>query len=287
MVKDSIKLIVDSCCEIPEKYKNDPRIEIVPLWLEIGDYRILDDENFDQADFIKRVAESPLCPKSACPSPDTYMKAMNCDAENIFAVTLSSKLSGSYNSAVLGRSMYLDEYGSVRPKNIHVIDSKTAASGETQLLVKVLELAEEGLSFEEIVREAEAYRDSVTTFFVLDTLDVFRKNGRLSGFKSLVASTFNIKPVCAGDDGVIVQAGQGIGIKKALIRMTQIARSRLTPEIAALRHLIITDVACPERAEFCRELMEASGMKFREYTNLEARGVSTLYGCNGGIILTY
>lgn len=284
MVKDNLKIIVDSCCEIPEKYKSDPRIEVIPLWLEIGDYRILDDESFDQADFLKRVAESPLCPRSACPSPETFLKAMKCDAENIFVITLSHKLSGSYNSAVLARSMYLEEHGK---KNIHVIDSKTAASGETQMLVKVLELAEEDLSFEEMAKKAEAYRDSVTTYFVLNTLDVFRKNGRLTGFKSFVASTLNIKPVCVGVDGAVEQAGQGIGIKKALIRMSQIALSHLTPEIAALRHLMITNVACPDRAEFCRSLMESGGIKFKDYTSLNARGVSSLYGCDGGIIMTY
>ena len=284
----NVKVIADSCCEIPEKYRNDPRIETIPLWLEIGDYRILDDENFDQADFLSRVAKSPACPQSACPSPDKFKEAMECDAENVFVVTLSSKLSGSYNSAVLGRSLYMEEHGGdANKKNIHIIDSKSAASGETQMLVKVLELAEENLSFDEMVRSAEEYRDSITTFFVLNTLDVFRKNGRLTGFKSFVASTLNIKPVCMGDNGVVVQAGQGIGIKKALTRMAQIARSSLTPEIAAARHLMITDVACPERAEFCRKLMEEGGMKFREYTNLEARGVSSLYGCDGGIVMTY
>ena len=65
----SYKIVVDSCCELPEKYKNDERFQIVPLELEVGDYRILDDENFDQKDFIRRIAESPKCPKTACPSP--------------------------------------------------------------------------------------------------------------------------------------------------------------------------------------------------------------------------
>ncbi|MCR5304372.1 MAG: DegV family protein [Lachnospiraceae bacterium] len=284
----NVKVIADSCCEIPEKYKNDPRIEIIPLWLEIGDYRILDDKDFNQAEFLAQVAASPLVPHSACPSPDKYMEAMECDAENVFVVTLSAKLSGSYNSAVLGRSLYLEEHeGETPAKNIHIIDSKSAASGESQMLAKVLELAEEDMSFEEMRDALEAYRDSVTTFFVLDNLDVFKKNGRLTGIKSLVVSTLNIKLVCAGDDGVVVQAGQGIGIKKALIRMTQIARSKLTPEIAATRHLMITDVACPDRAAFCRRLMEEGGMKFREYSNMEARGVSSLYGCDGGIIMTY
>ena len=63
----SFKIVVDSCCELPEEYLQDPRFEIVPLGLEVGDYQIQDDENFDQAEFLKKVAECPKCPKSACP----------------------------------------------------------------------------------------------------------------------------------------------------------------------------------------------------------------------------
>ena len=66
----SFKIVVDSCCELPEEYLQDPRFEIVPLGLEVGDYRIQDDESFDQAEFLKKVAESPQCPRSACPSPE-------------------------------------------------------------------------------------------------------------------------------------------------------------------------------------------------------------------------
>ena len=68
----SFKIVVDSCCELPEEYLQDSRFEIVPLGLEVGDYRIQDDENFDQAEFLKKVAESPQCPRSACPSPEKF-----------------------------------------------------------------------------------------------------------------------------------------------------------------------------------------------------------------------
>lgn len=61
----SFKIVADSCCELPEEYLQDPRFEIVPLGLEVGDYQIQDDENFNQAEFLKKVAECPKCPKSA------------------------------------------------------------------------------------------------------------------------------------------------------------------------------------------------------------------------------
>ena len=70
----SYKIVVDSCCELPEEFKNDPRFERIPLALEVGDYHTLDDETFDQKDFLKKVAACPTCPKSSCPSPERFMR---------------------------------------------------------------------------------------------------------------------------------------------------------------------------------------------------------------------
>ena len=126
----SYKIVVDSCCELPEKYKKDPHFEIVPLGLEVGDYRIMDDEHFNQKEFLEQVASCPQCPRSSCPSPESYRQAFESEAEHIYVVTLSGNLSGSYNSAMVGRQMYLEEDES---KQIYVMDSCSASCGETQL----------------------------------------------------------------------------------------------------------------------------------------------------------
>ena len=101
----SYKIAIDSCGELLNEWKDDERIESVPLTLMVGGESIIDDETFDQKDFLKKVAACLECPKSACPSPERYMKAYECEADHIYAVTLSSELSGSYNSAVLGKSL--------------------------------------------------------------------------------------------------------------------------------------------------------------------------------------
>ena len=71
----SYKIVIDSCGEIPEYLKESGAYQNVALELDVDGYRIVDDETFDQADFLKRVAESPNCPKSSCPSPEQYLKA--------------------------------------------------------------------------------------------------------------------------------------------------------------------------------------------------------------------
>ncbi len=276
----SYKIVVDSCCELPENYKNDDRFQIVPLGLEVGDYVISDDENFNQKEFLKKVADYPLCPKSSCPSPEKFMEAYHDGAEEIYAVTLSSHLSGSYNSAELAKNLYAEKYGE---KKIHVVDSESASCGETQLVEKIVACKEEGLSFEDTVKGVEEFKRRMRTYFVLDNLETLRKNGRLSGVKALVASTLNIKPVMVGNRGVIEQKGQAIGINKALAKMADcIVKDVENPKE---RILMITHCNCPERAEFMRSLMEKRA-SYREILVMDTAGVSSMYANDGGVIVT-
>lgn len=276
----SYKIVVDSCCELPEQYKKDSRFQSIPLGLEVGDYQILDDESFNQKEFLAKVAACPTCPKSNCPSPELFREAYHDEAEEIYVVTLSSHLSGSYNSAELGKKLYEEKYGS---KKIHVVDSESASCGETQIAMKIMEYKEAGLSFEETVDKVEKFKRQMRTYFVLDNLETLRKNGRLSGVKALVASTLNIKPVMVGNLGVIEQRGQAIGINKALAKMADhfVADVKNPQE----RTLMITHCNCPERAEYMRRLMEKRA-SYCDVVIMDTAGISSMYANDGGIIVT-
>lgn len=276
----SYKIVVDSCCELPEQFRQDERFEIVPLMLEVGEYHVIDDEHFDQARFLREVAECPTCPKSSCPSPEAFRQAYRSEADHIYVVTLSSKLSGSYNSAVLGNKLYQEKYGE---KKIYVFDSLSAACGETQIVLKIMELEDKGLPFEEVVKQVEKFRDTVSTYFVLDNLETLRKNGRMSGMKALVASTLSIKPIMAGDRGSIVQKGQAIGIKKALGKLADLVIADAGKNMG--RRLMITHCNALERAEYVRDLVLAKA-DCLECLILDARGVSSMYANDGGVVVT-
>lgn len=278
--KMSYKIVVDSCCELPEDLRNDKRLQTVPLEIEVGDYHIMDDDDFNQKDFLHRVAEYPGCPKSACPSPERFLSAYEDNAERVYVITLSSELSGSYNSAMLAKSLYGEEDGK---KQIHVFDSRSASGGETQIVLKLMELEERGLSFDDIVEAVEQFRNSVRTYFVLDNLETLRKNGRLSGVKALVASTLNIKPIMAGCKGKILQKAQCIGMKKALARLGEILAAEL--QDAKDRCLIISHCNAPERAEFIKKLILAK-TQFKRVIILNTKGISSMYANDGGVIVT-
>ena len=276
----SYKVIVDSCGELTEQMKESGRFETAPLQLQVEDHIITDDDRFDQAAFLKLVAESPECPKSSCPSPESYMNSYHCDADHVYAVTLSAELSGSYNSAVLGKNLYEEEYGE---KQIHVFNSRSASVGETLIALKIQECEEAGMEFEQVIEQVNAFIEEQHTYFVLESLDALRKNGRLTGIKALVATALNIKPVMGSTpEGTIYQLGQGRGIKKALAKMgDSVAAEAIHPE---QKILAISHCNAPERAEAVRKMIQEK-IQVKDSFIVDTRGVSSLYASDGGIIV--
>jgi DegV family protein with EDD domain len=275
------KIIIDSCGELTEEMKKDGHFSNVALELEIDGTRIVDDETFDQADFLKRVRESANGPKSSCPSPESYLKAYEGEEEHVYAVTLSAKLSGSYNSATLAKQLYGEEHED--NKKIYVFNSRSASIGETLIGLKIREYENAGLEFDELVKRVEEYIDSQHTFFVLESLEIFRKSGRISNIKAFAANTLNIKPVMgSNDDGSVRMAAQGRGMKRALAKMVD-AVLEVTKNYED-RIIAISHCNCRERAEYVKELIEKA-VKFKEIIIVDTAGVSSMYASDGGIII--
>ena len=275
------KIIIDSCGELLDEWKKDECFESIPLTLMVGAEQIIDDETFDQADFLAKVAASKESVKSACPAPESYMEAYS-KADDIYVVTLSAELSGSYNSAVLGKNLYEEENGT---KNIHVVNSRGAATTQVLIARKLNEYASQGMPFEQVVDKIEEYTTSLRTYFVLETLEVLRKNGRLSRLSATIAGALNIKPVMIGTrDGVIQKAAQARGMKKALAKMVEHMGSE--GRDLTRRQFVISHCNCYERAVYVKELIKKH-LHAEDVDIVDTKGVSSLYACDGGIIVSY
>ena len=274
------KVIVDSCGELTPEMKQDERFASAALTLEVGADIIVDDETFDQADFLRKVAAYPECPKSACPSPEVYQKGFETDTGHLYAVTLSSELSGSYNSAELGKNLVLEEHPE---KKIHVFNSKSASVGETLIALKIQECEEAGMEFEQVVETVDAYIESQHTYFVLENLETLRKNGRLSRVKALVASALKIKPVMGSTpEGSICQFDQARGMNKAIVKMVE-----LVGEKGINIHektVAITYCNCPERAKMLEEAIRER-LNPAKIVVMDTAGVSSMYANDGGVIV--
>lgn len=275
----SYKIIGDSCLDLTEELKKDPRFQMIPLTLQVDDTMVIDDETFDQKAFIQMVAASPNCPKTACPSPEAFKEAYECEAEDVYVITLSSHLSGTFNSASLGKDLYEEEHG---PKNILLIDSESASSGELNLALAIRDMYDAGMEFAEISEKILKMRDEQLTYFVIDSLEPLRKNGRLTGLQAFFATALNIKPVMGADHGVIIKLDQARGVNKGLARMCEIAVKNAKD--TDVRRVVIAHCNNPERAEIVRQDLENRGI-FPEIIVTETAGVATVYAGDGGVIL--
>lgn len=277
----AFKILCDSVCDLTEDLKKKDYIFSIPLSILLEGEIIVDDESFNQAEFLQKMKNSPESPKSACPSPDDYLKKMG-GADEIYMVTISANLSGSYNSAKVAESMYHEEHPEAK---IHVFDSCSASSGEYLLTKMIVALKEEGAGFEEVVEKVSKYSKEKKTKFVLESLDNLRKNGRLTGIKGLLAEALNIKPIMGATiEGQIEKIGQARGINKAIQGLADfIIKDAYRPEERAL---CISHCNNLERALKVKDLV-LEKIKFKEVYIIENGGVSTLYANEGGIIVAY
>ena len=274
------KVLIDSCGELPNELKKDDRFCSIPLQLEIDGEFITDDETFDQLDFIKKVASSAKEPHSACPSPEAFMAQINDNDERVYIITLSSGVSGAYNSACLAAQIYKEEHANI---DIYVIDSKAASVSETLIALKIKELEEKGLSFEEIKRKINDYTDNLHIYGVLNTLDTFKKSGRISAVKCMTADVLNVKVIIGANNGQLVQLGKARGMKKAIQNMINMMKKEVVePET---KTLAIAYCNCKERAEYVKSLIENT-IHVKDIIMLSMSGVSTMYANDGGVLIS-
>lgn len=271
---------MDSCGEISEDMKESGLFFSVPFSIDIEGHHFTDDESFDMKRFLRLVMESPTVAKSACPSPGKFQKAFGEEAERVYVVTISAQLSGAYNSACLAMNMEEEDHPD---RKVHVFNSKSASVGETLIARKIWECEKEGFSFDHTVEAVEEYIESQVTWFVLETLDTLRKNGRLSNLKAALATALKIKPICSSTpDGAIQQAGQARGINKALVRMVDMAAE--AAEHTEKKEIAVCHVDCPERGLMVLDALKEK-VPARNYLLLPASGLTCTYANDGGIVV--
>lgn len=280
----SFQIIGDSCCDYPYLEEDYTWLKRVPLTIELDGETYIDDKDLRCSMLLSKMAASRNAPKSACPSPGSYLEAYNCGQQDIYVVTLSDKLSGSYNSAVVAANMFKN---SNPDKNIFVFSSRSAAAGQIAICHKILELASSGLDFDTVVKETLSFVSELTTYFILETLDVFRKNGRLNHLQSIVTGALKLKLIMGGDEnGNICVRGKALSVDRAINKMADQIAVRCRDLDMSGRTLFITHCKCPERARFARDCI-LDKVNFKNCEILKAGGISTIYANSGGQIFAY
>ncbi|MEG0752990.1 MAG: DegV family protein, partial [Angelakisella sp.] len=173
-------------------------------------------------------------------------------------------------------------------KKIHVLDSKSASSGEVQIALLVRELDEQGLSFEEVIERAEENISKTRTLFVLEDLSTLMKNGRLGKVVGTVATLLSLRPIMGENgSGEISMFDKVRGTQKALVRLTEMVGEYTAGCAAKSVRLVLSHCNCQERGESLQEMILRQCPAISEVLLVATKGLATVYTNEGGVIAAF
>lgn len=197
------RIIVDSTADLLPEYKE--RVSVVPLTVHFGEQEYIDGITIDHKTFYEKLVESDMLPTTSQASPAAFIKEFNKvkeAGESAVVITISSKLSGTYQSATIASEEY---------ENIYIVDSGTAAMGSGILTEMALKLLDEGLDARAIAEKLEEEKKKIIIVALVDTLEYLKKGGRVSKTVAFAGTVLNIKPVISVIDGEINMLGKARG----------------------------------------------------------------------------
>jgi DegV family protein with EDD domain len=252
--------------------------DTVPFHINIAGESIVDDDTLSVPVLLQKMKACTERMTSSCPSPYDFKQAF-VNAGKSFAVTISSKLSGSFSSALIGAQMAREEGAET-----HVFDSQSAVCGEVLIAYKIRELLNNGEPRGTVIETITRFIDDMKTLFVLDDVSNLVKNGRMSKIAGALVSMLGIKPLLGAKDGEIELCGK--------VWRDQSVADRLLDAIAECGRVIDGDdlvIAHCNNPTLAEELLEKAKRRFRfgKTRIIETRGLSSFYACDKGVVLSF
>lgn len=202
-----VRIIIDSSADLTPDVKS--QFTVVPLTVHFGDEEYEDGVTITHKEFYEKLVESDVLPSTSQAPPAAFssiFEEVTKGGESAVVLTVSSTLSGTYQSAVIAAQDY--------PENIHIVDTKSVAIGSGILAKMALQLAESGMSAKDIAQRITEERDNVCIVAMLDTLEFLKRGGRISKTVAFAGGLLSIKPVISVKDGEIVMLGKARGSKQ-------------------------------------------------------------------------
>ena len=271
----SYKIVSDSSSDILNI--EGINFESVPLTILTEEKEYVDDKNLNVDQMINDLREYQGKSQTSCPSAGRYIESFKGNDE-IYVVTITSKLSGSYNSAVLAKNMYLEEHPNTK---IHVFDSLSTGPEMKLLIEKIIELKEKGLSFEEVVNEASSYLESTELFFCLESIHNLAVNGRVSKLADIATRLLNIRIVGKAKEGVLHMLNKCMGAKKALRTMFEFIKEKCNGVKVRIAHV--------NNIHFAENLKNLilSAFQNAQIEIYKSTGLCSYYAEEGGVLIAF
>lgn len=278
-----LKIITDSASNLPKEYIEKFNIEIVPLTVELEGKNYLDGIDITAEKFNKLMIKSYQLPKTAHPSPETFkkvfLKYIN-DGYDILCLTISSKLSGTYQSAMMAKNNLNTN------KQIFIFDTLAASAGEALHVIKASKLIQKGEKINEILRKLTEYRNNINILILLDTLENIVKGGRLTKFQGVIAKILNFKILLQNNEGAVEMLEKVRGKNRFFKKVLEIIDKRIKKLDTSKLNIGITHVDNIEEAIMFKKIIEEKYKPKEIFVNHMGATIAT-YAGKGGIIISF
>ena len=276
---DKIKIITDGSCDLSHEVLNKFNINVVPLGVSFGEEHYTAGVDIDNKEFYAKMKDSKELPKTFCPSPENFCKEYQCEEDKIIVIALSSKLSGTYNSASLARDLYLSEH---KEKDIRVIDSMTGSIGAGLLLIKAAKMISEGKDIDEIVEAIENLKEKISFYGTLETLENAIKGGRVNPLAGKVMNALNLKVIIRIDEGLVKPIDKARGGVNSIKKALDYVKSHVNDEKE--KTIIIAHANCPEKAHKIKSIIEEDS-NFKEILIASIGPIMGTFTAEGAILV--
>jgi fatty acid kinase fatty acid binding subunit len=277
-----IKIVTDSTAYLPEATVRQYDIRVVPLYVHFGEEAFKEGVGLSNPEFYARLKEAAKLPTTSQPSVGDFhavFKELVDAGHEIVALTISSKLSGTWNSAMGAKEM-------LPGANIHVVDTLSTSIGLHLMLDAVGKAVSAGATSQEILNEIEQIKKKVYILFVVDTLEYLAKGGRIGNAKAFLGTLLNVKPILVLQDGAIEPGEQARSKRKAEARMLDLIVEHWGNNGSQAKVAITDSLAPEESEELGRQLVARLGCAPALHSSLgPVIGTYTGPGCIG--IATY
>jgi len=281
-----VSIISDSSCDLPKKVLEAYNIQTVPLKITIDGVEYTELENITAKEFAEKMTASGALPKTSQPSPERFRDAFEAAVEKsgekanaeVLCLTISSQLSGTYQSACLGKNLLKNS------ENITVFDTLGGSIGHGLQVLKAAKMAWEGASLEEIIDALERHREEMNIFILLDTLENIVKGGRLGRVQGTVAGMLNIKILLEGVEGKVELLEKKRGRRKILQRLFEIVDERrgdFSDKVFGITHVNNEKDALVLKEEIMRRFAPKDVLIY------EMGGTMGTYAGEGGMIISF
>ncbi len=244
-MKTNMRVIIEGSTDFPKELLDKMGVKVVGINIAFGDENYIGGVDISEETFYKKMRGCKELPKTSSPSPEKFIEMFDCEEEEILIITLTSKLSSTYSSAVLAKNIYLEHNPGVN-KRIAVVDSLSGSIGVGLMVYKANKLIQEGKSLKEVTEYLENIKTDLAFYGVLNTLDNAIKGGRVNPIAGKLINALNFKVIIEVSEGVVKPIDKARGESNSVKKLLEIVKNNVND--TTNKTLVIGHSNCEEKA---------------------------------------